>query len=108
MLPKLRILHGSVGPEIMAPIPGKSSGPAHYKLYAVLNHHGDPASGGHYTVDVLHPNRDSGGGEAWLRIDDGAVSMVRHEDLFGGHDDEQLDDRCAYMMFYCRTAPTQT
>ena len=92
----------------MAPIPRKSSELAHYKLYGVLYHHGDSAGDGQYTVDVLRPNGDSGGGEAWLRIDDGAVSTVRHEDLFGGQDDEQLDDRCAYMMFYCRTARTQT
>jgi hypothetical protein len=33
------------------------------------------------------------------------VSAVRHEDVFEGHDNKRLDDRCAYMLFYCRTAP---
>jgi hypothetical protein len=28
--------------------------------------------------------------------------------VFGGHDNERVDDRCAYMLFYCRIAPTQT
>ena len=80
--------------------------PVYYKLYGVLYHHGGSAGSGHYTVDVLHPNEDSGGGEAsnWLRIDDEAVSAVRHDDVFGGLDDERVvEDRCAYMLFYCRT-----
>jgi ubiquitin carboxyl-terminal hydrolase 10 len=75
-------------------------GPAHYKLYGALYHHGESSSGVHYTVDMLHPN-GGGEGEAWLHIDNEAVSMVRPEDVFG-------DGRCAYMLFYCRTAPTQT
>jgi ubiquitin carboxyl-terminal hydrolase 10 len=74
----------------------------HYKLYGVLYHHGEFAHSGHYSVDVFHPNRDSGSGEAWLHIDDEAVSAVRHEDVFGGHENELGDDRCAYMLFYCR------
>jgi hypothetical protein len=35
------------------------------------------------------------------------VKEVRHEDVFGGHDNERVDGRCAYMLFYCRTAPSQ-
>ena len=90
----------------MAPIAGKSAEPAYYKLYGVLYHHGESAGGGHYTVDVLHPNGDSGSGEAWLHIDDGAVSAVQHDgEMFGVHDNERMDDQCAYMLFYCRTAP---
>jgi ubiquitin carboxyl-terminal hydrolase 10 len=102
------MLRDLVGPEMMAPVPGKSADPVHYKLYGVLYHHGESAGSGHYSVDVLHPNGGSACGEAWLHIDDETVSAVRDEDVFGGHDNEPVDGRCAYMLFYCRTAPTQT
>jgi ubiquitin carboxyl-terminal hydrolase 10 len=92
----------------MTPIAGKSAEPVHYKLYGVLYHCGKSAGSGHYTVDVLHPNGDSGNGEGWLHIDDEVVSTVRNEDVFGGSNNERADERCAYMLFYCRTAPTQT
>jgi ubiquitin carboxyl-terminal hydrolase 10 len=92
----------------MAPVAGKPVEPAHYKLYGVLYHHGDTAGSGHYTVDVLHRSGDSGGGEAWLHIDDETVSALQHGDVFGGHGNEWGDDQCAYMLFYCRTALTQT
>ena len=92
----------------MAPVSGKSAEPAHYKLYGVLYHHGKSAGSGQYTVDVLHHDEGGGGGEVWLRINDEAVSAVRHEDVFGGHDNERVDDQCVYMLFYCRTAPPRT
>ena len=92
----------------MASVSGKSADPARYKLYGVLYHHGESVDSGHYTVDVLHSNEDSSGGDGWLHIDDEAVRVVRHEDVFGVHDNEQVDDRCAYMLFYCRTTPTRT
>ena len=100
----LRISHFSVGPEIMAPAVGKSAEPVRYRLHGVLYHHGESAGSGHYTVDVLHQNGDSGSGEAWLHIDDEAVSAVRHEDLFADNEKERVDDRCAHMLFYCRTS----
>jgi ubiquitin carboxyl-terminal hydrolase 10 len=94
--------------------------PARYTLYGVLYHHGVSAGGGHYTLDVLHPNPRGGtniagvagssigsGGEAWLHIDDETVSAVRHEDVFGdgnGNGKERSDDRCAYLLFYRRAA----
>ncbi|KAI0063416.1 cysteine proteinase [Artomyces pyxidatus] len=89
--------------DIMAP--GKRSARAErYQLYGVLYHHGLSASGGHYTLDVLHPNRDASTGvskprEAWIRIDDEFVSDVRPEDVFNALD---RDDRCAYLLFYRR------
>jgi ubiquitin carboxyl-terminal hydrolase 10 len=66
---------------------------------AVLYHHGQSASGGHYTLDVLHPNRDlsTKPREAWIRIDDELVSDVTPDDVFGGL---ERDDRCAYLLFY--------
>ena len=90
----------------MAPVSGTSAEPVLYKLHGVLYHHGKSASSGHYTVDVLHRNGDSNGGEAWLHIDE-AVSAVQHEDVFWNHANEPEDDRCAYMLFYCRTAPAR-
>ena len=89
----------------MAPVAGKSAEPVHYKLHGVLYHHGESAGSGHYSVDVLQLNADSRSGEAWLHIDDESVRTVRHEDVFGGHEDDQGDNRwCAYMLFYCRMA----
>ena len=92
----------------MAPGAGKSKGksaePVHYKLYGVLYHHGESAGGGHYTVDVLHRNGDGGGEDVWLNIDDEVVSPVGN-DVFGEHDDERVDNRCAYMLFYRRASP---
>jgi ubiquitin carboxyl-terminal hydrolase 10 len=88
----------------MAPNARKSAEPAHYKLYGVLYHHGDSAGSGHYTADVLH--QTEGGGESWVHIDDEVVTVARHEDVFGGHDNNRVDDRCAYMLFYCRIVRT--
>ena len=96
----------------MAQVDGKSMESVRYKLHGVLYHHGESAgSAGHYTVDVLHQNENNSSGESWLHIDDEAVSSVRHEDVFGGRDNERVDAGCAYMLFYCRTAsssPTPT
>jgi ubiquitin carboxyl-terminal hydrolase 10 len=92
----------------MEPAAGTSAQLAHYKLYGVLYHHGESAGSGHYTVDVLRKNGDGDSGEGWLHVDDEAVSAVRHEDVFGDHENERADDGCAYMLFYSRTAPAQT
>ena len=90
----------------MVPIDGKSAEPARYKLYGVLYHHGDTAGSGHYTADVLHQTEGGGSVESWVRIDDEVVTAARHEDVFGGQDNGRVDDRCAYMLFYCRVART--
>ena len=92
----------------MAPVFGKSVNSAHYKLYGVLYQQGESAGSGHYAVDVLHPNGDNNSGGAWLHIDDKAVSMVQHEEMFGGRDNERGGDGSAYMLFYCRTASAGT
>ncbi|TFK21295.1 cysteine proteinase [Coprinopsis marcescibilis] len=92
-----------VGPELMAPGVKKSTG-TRYKLFGALYHHGQSASGGHYTLDVLHPTRYTGANgkprEGWIRIDDELVSDVRPEDVFG--EQERDDARCAYLLFYRR------
>ena len=93
----------------MVPNAQRPSEPPRYKLHGVLYHHGESASGGHYSIDVLHPNGDGGSGGVWLRIDDEAVSVAQREDVFGGNDTatEQADERSAYLLFYCCTAPTR-
>jgi hypothetical protein len=35
------------------------------------------------------------------------VSAVGHEDVFGGQENERVDDGCVYMLFYYRTAPAR-
>ena len=92
----------------MIPVGGKYAQPVHYKLYGVLYHHGKSAGCGHYTVDVLHRNGDVGNAGTWLHIDDEVVSAVQHEDVFGSGESERVDDRCVYMLFYCRIAPIHT
>ena len=104
--------------DVLAPGIRKSWSPK-YKLFGVLYHHGLSASGGHYTLDVLHPTRYAGAGsggapawggagvgggvkarEGWVRIDDELVSDVRHEDVFGAW--ERDESRSAYLLFYKR------
>ncbi|KAK7455261.1 hypothetical protein VKT23_011133 [Stygiomarasmius scandens] len=95
---------------------GKKAGAGvKYKLFGAIYHHGLSASGGHYTLDVLHPNRfpaasnpASGNAQAnakmregWIRIDDELVSDVRYEDVFG-EGQEKDETRCAYLLFYRR------
>lgn len=97
--------------------------PARYKLFGggfssfvrlrsfkwnclAIYHHGQSASGGHYTLDILHPARFPGTlpyprpREGWIRIDDELVSDVRPDDVF--KTPEQDDTRCAYLLFYRR------
>ncbi|KZT09678.1 cysteine proteinase [Laetiporus sulphureus 93-53] len=91
-----------ISPDLLTPAK-RTPHPAKYQLFGVLYHHGQSASGGHYTLDVLHPNRDLSDRPrpAWIRIDDELVSDVRPEDVFGGM---ERDDRCAYLLFYRRLA----
>jgi ubiquitin carboxyl-terminal hydrolase 10 len=89
----------------MVPNAQRPSEPPHYKLYGVLYHHGESASSGHYTVDVLRPNGDSDTGEVWLHIDNEAMSPMGHEDVFGEHG---AGCAAAYLLFYCRTSPIGT
>jgi ubiquitin carboxyl-terminal hydrolase 10 len=69
-------------------------------------YHGVSASGGHYTLDVLHsmrfPGSAAGTGnerESWVRIDDELVSDVRPVYVFGA---PEGDSPCAYLQFYRR------
>ncbi|CAA7271095.1 unnamed protein product [Cyclocybe aegerita] len=93
-----------IGPDVMVPAAKKQ--PTRYKLFGALYHHGQSASGGHYTLDVLHPNRYPSTNptakprEGWVRIDDELVSDVRPDDVFNAP--ERDDSRCAYLLFYRR------
>ncbi|OCH93806.1 cysteine proteinase [Obba rivulosa] len=89
-----------IAPDLLAPT-RRTAHPVKYQLFAVLNHHGLSASGGHYTLDVLHPNRglSERPRPGWIRIDDELVSDIRNEDVFGG---SETSDRCAYLLFYRR------
>ena len=63
----------------------------------MLNHHGSSATGGHYTLDVLHPDPREEGHEGWIRFDDEIMQNVRAEDLSVR---DVGDDRSAYLLFY--------
>ncbi|KAH9930673.1 uncharacterized protein B0H18DRAFT_992984 [Fomitopsis serialis] len=89
-----------INPDLIAPTK-RTAQPVKYQLFGVLYHHGQSASGGHYTLDVLHPNRDltDRPRAAWIRIDDELVSDIRPDDVFGGL---EQNERCAYLLFYRR------
>ncbi|KAJ3495673.1 hypothetical protein NLJ89_g10590 [Agrocybe chaxingu] len=93
-----------IGPDVMVPAAKKQA--TRYKLFGALYHHGQSASGGHYTLDVLHPNRYPSTNptvkprEGWVRIDDELVSDARPDDVFNAP--ERDDSRCAYLLFYRR------
>ncbi|KAF9532800.1 hypothetical protein CPB83DRAFT_890475 [Crepidotus variabilis] len=94
-----------IGSDVIVPV-AKKTQLARYKLFGAVYHHGLSAAGGHYTLDVLHPNRYPSSNpaarpvEGWVRIDDEFVSDVRPEDVFRAP--ERDDTRCAYLLFYRR------
>jgi len=97
-----------LGPDVMAP--SRKVHGARYRLFGAVYHHGLSASGGHYTLDVLHPNIDMTASpakprEGWIRIDDELVSDVRPDDVFSP---AEKDDRCAYLLFYRRVGGPRT
>jgi len=64
-------------------------GEGRYQLFAVSYHHGNTATGGHYTCDVLHSSGD------WLRLDDTIVTKINHSKVT-----DEKPDRVAYLLFY--------
>ena len=70
----------------------------------MIYHHGHSASGGHYTLNVLHPHRYLGVKvrEGWVRIDDELVSDVRVEDVFEPCERERDEMRNEYLLLYRR------
>ncbi|CAL9701881.1 unnamed protein product [Knipowitschia caucasica] len=63
-----------------------------YRLFAVVYHHGNSATGGHYTTDVFHI-----GLNGWLRIDDQAVKIITQYQVV-----KQTAERTAYLLYYRR------
>lgn len=60
-----------------------------YKLFAVVNHHGKKAQGGHYTCDVFCNDSE------WYRFDDTNVSKIELEEVL-----KEESDRQPYLLFY--------
>ncbi|KAI8618943.1 hypothetical protein BC830DRAFT_1207194 [Chytriomyces sp. MP71] len=79
-----------VGGNVVAP-GARRAGQVVYTLFAVVNHHGKYAEGGHYTCDVYRNN------EEWLRMDDESVEKVTGVDVV-----QEREDRQAYMLFYAK------
>ncbi|XP_071761440.1 ubiquitin carboxyl-terminal hydrolase 10 isoform X4 [Centroberyx gerrardi] len=63
-----------------------------YRLFAVVYHHGNSATGGHYTTDVFHI-----GLNGWLRIDDQTVRVINQYQVV-----KQTAERTAYLLYYRR------
>ncbi|KAM3876588.1 ubiquitin carboxyl-terminal hydrolase 10 [Diretmus argenteus] len=63
-----------------------------YRLFAVVYHHGNSATGGHYTTDVFHI-----GLNGWLRIDDQTVRVISQYQVV-----KQTTERTAYLLYYRR------
>ncbi|TNN87534.1 Ubiquitin carboxyl-terminal hydrolase 10 [Liparis tanakae] len=61
-----------------------------YRLFAVVYHHGNSATGGHYTTDVFHI-----GLNGWLRIDDQTVKVIQQYQVM-----KQIGERTAYLLYY--------
>ncbi|XP_050167048.1 ubiquitin carboxyl-terminal hydrolase 10 isoform X1 [Myiozetetes cayanensis] len=63
-----------------------------YRLFAVVYHHGNSATGGHYTTDVFQI-----GLNGWLRIDDQAVKVIHQYQVV-----KPTAERTAYLLYYRR------
>ncbi|XP_004467043.1 ubiquitin carboxyl-terminal hydrolase 10 isoform X1 [Dasypus novemcinctus] len=63
-----------------------------YRLFAVVYHHGNSATGGHYTTDVFQI-----GLNGWLRIDDQTVKVISQYQVV-----KPAAERTAYLLYYRR------
>lgn len=86
-----------ISKDLLAPTtrPKVSATQRSYKLWAVVYHHGNTASGGHYTCDAYHPS--SGG---WLHTDDGNLKLVTEDQVLFK---SQGGNKVAYLLFYIRS-----
>ncbi|XP_050970696.1 ubiquitin carboxyl-terminal hydrolase 10 isoform X1 [Labeo rohita] len=83
-----------ISKDLLSPgVRGKTlKGQRTYRLFAVVYHHGNSATGGHYTTDVFHI-----GLNGWLRIDDQAVKIINQHQVV-----KQTAERTAYLLYYRR------
>ncbi|TRY87866.1 hypothetical protein DNTS_008918 [Danionella cerebrum] len=83
-----------ISKDLLSPgVRGKTlKGQRTYRLFAVVYHHGNSATGGHYTTDVFHI-----GLNGWLRIDDQAVKIINQHQVV-----KQTSERTAYLLYYRR------
>lgn len=65
----------------------------HYKLFAVLSHHGSRAVGGHYTTDSYHP-----GINGWIRHDDNVIKVVSVQQVL-----TVSPPKVPYLLYYQRS-----
>lgn len=81
-----------ISKDLLSPgVRGKTQkGQRTYRLFAVVYHHGNSATGGHYTTDVFHI-----GLNGWLRIDDQAVKIINQHQVV-----KQTAERTAYLLYY--------
>lgn len=75
---------------LSAEFQGKEKPDIVYKLFAVIYHYGDVASGGHYTCAY-----DSGCNGNWVLADDSKISSITEQMVL-----EHIIKRTAYLLFY--------
>ncbi|KAG2469815.1 UB10A hydrolase, partial [Polypterus senegalus] len=66
--------------------------PVDLEISKVVYHHGNSATGGHYTTDVFHI-----GLNGWLRIDDQLVKVIGQHQVV-----KQTAERTVYLLYYRR------
>ncbi|KAM4017764.1 LOW QUALITY PROTEIN: ubiquitin carboxyl-terminal hydrolase 10 [Anomaloglossus baeobatrachus] len=82
-----------ISKDLFSPgVRSKIKGQKTYRLFAVVYHHGNSATGGHYTTDVFQI-----GLNGWLRIDDQTVKVINQYQVV-----KQTVERTAYLLYYRR------
>ncbi|XP_073410969.1 ubiquitin carboxyl-terminal hydrolase 10 [Dendrobates tinctorius] len=82
-----------ISKDLFSPgVRSKIKGQKTYRLFAVVYHHGNSATGGHYTTDVFQI-----GLNGWLRIDDQTVKVINQYQVV-----KQTMERTAYLLYYRR------
>jgi len=66
----------------------------HYKLHAIVYHHGRCAAGGHYTAAVHHGNP-----QGWIHFDDNQMKTINM------NENKHLGGSVPYLLFYERIQP---